>query len=550
MDPVAGNEKARKLLDVATPFLVGFLCILYLASISSHWKPDWDCAYLLTLGKSLLNGQGLTYMGQPCLNYPFIFPLVLSVFLRFFGNQFLAINIFMAMLALVSLWVIYRHFRLTCSKQYAVLISFLTGTSYLMIFYSGYILSDLPYLIFAILTLTFGHKFINGQPGRLSDGITAGLCLTAAYFTRTAGVTLIPAFLAAVLFRGAWRGRIKQLAIVALVIVIPVFAWRFRDKSLSSYYNDPVWRQLQEFVTYKDMILQSVHDSPDFRGGVVKIIKHGLVSGVFYAGQTSMTLLAKQVRVHMTDVASVPKPLLLVLAATAFAVALGWLLKITRRWDFAEFYVLFYIGMLLLWAVRYDRYLLPILPFLFHYFLIGLAWMCSRVEKIFARFSWAKRISPFALTAAVGYMTVANLIDDVAVIRSQHAEPYYDADMGHLLDAAAWIKDQTKPDARIVSVWAPIVGYFGQRWCISYPETTNNVVILKTLDKLQAQFLVVSPISTHSEELLIPMVKENSPIFRPLYQKDSTVIYEIDRPRLRDLASHTPDPPFAPVTYR
>jgi hypothetical protein len=544
VNPIAGNKNICAVLKVLSPFIPLLIVILYIASVSRHWKPEWDSAQFFCLAKSIIAGNGCSYMGHPYLKYPFGFPLLMSPLLWLFGPNFLAFNIMMAGIALLSLWVLYIHFGRLFSKEYAALIALLAGTSWLMMFFSGYIMSDMPYLLFSMLALLFTHQFLHSQLNAFRYGIAAALCLLAACFTRTAGITLIAAVVVATLLHKSCPSRLRQLLFLSLLILIPLSAWAVRNKLGSAYYKDPVWRQLQEFVTYKDLFLQERWDQPDSRISLGGAVQRSLVNGVYYAGNTSMAILSKKVDADMSQVGTLPKSLLLLLIAPALVTAIGFLLNVTRRNDADGFYVLFYLGMLVAYSGRFDRLLLPVLPFLFHYFLSGLMWLTARIQGLLIPyFPPANHLSPAILVLFCGFLVLSNLRVDFGIIRLQHHEPYYSPEMQQLMDVTQWVRQNTEQDTRIVSVNAPVVAFFAQRWCVSFPWVCDQAVILGMLQKVGAKYLIVGPQLHDEQRYLIPIVKDHPAIFQQRYSNGATLVYELENSRLQECLAESPLPP-------
>jgi 4-amino-4-deoxy-L-arabinose transferase-like glycosyltransferase len=544
VNPIADKKNVCSVLKILSPFLLLLLVILYVVSLNRHWKPEWDSAYFFTLAKSIIEGKGFSYLGHPCLKVPFGFPLLMSPLLWLFGPNFLVFNIMMTGIALLSLWALYKYFSLLFSKEYAMLITFLVGTSYLMMFYSGYIMSDTPYFLFSMLALFCTHQFLNRQSNAFRYGIAAALCLLACYFMRTIGITLIPAIAIAVILHKSFLLRLRQLAFLALLILIPISAWTIRNKMESSDYKDPVWHQLQEFVTYKDTFLQERYDRPNSQISIGNVAKRSVANSAYYAGNTSMTIVSKRIETGMSEVKALPKNLLLLLIAPALVTAFGFLLDATRRKDVYNFYVVFYLGMLIVWPAREERYLLPILPFIFHYFLTGLMALTARIQGLLTlKIPYAKYLSSVILVLFCGFLVFSNLRVDFGIIRSQHAEPYYSPEMQQLMDVTQWVQKNTEKDARIVSVNAPVVAFFAERWCVSFPWMDDHTVILRMLKKVGAKYLIVGPQLHDEQKYLMPIVKDNPSIFQLRYSKGETFVYEVENSTLQKLLSEPSLPP-------
>jgi hypothetical protein len=537
-----GKREIDSALRVFAPFLLLLLAGLYMASVNQYWKPEWDSAYFLTLAKSMFEGKGFTYLSYPCLKVPFGFPLLLCPLLWLFDSNFLALNLVMTGIALLSLWVLYKYFSGVFSKEYATVIAFLTGTSYLMIYYSGYIMSDTSYLLFSLLALLFTHGYLHGKPGAFRYGVAAALCLLACYFMRTIGIALMLGILVALIFNKSYLLRLKQLAFLALLILIPISAWVTWSRFQHPDHDDPVWH-LAEFVTSKETFMRKRYDQPDSRiNGVGDLAKRGIQNVAYYTGRASMTVFSKRIEISMSDVKTFPKSTLWLLGIPASIMALGYLLNLKRGKDACDFYVLFYLGILLSWPAREERYLLPIVPFIFHYFLSGLIWLTARMQALLVPWApYAKWFSSIILVSFCCFLGFSNLKDDFRIIRSQHTNPYYSSEIQQLMDVTQWVRQNTDKDTRIVSVNAPVVAFFGQRWCVSFPWVDDQFVILKMLEKVGAKYVIISPQLHDEQNYLIPILRDNPSIFQLRYAKAETSVFEVEEEALHGRVSGLSD---------
>ena len=77
-----------------SPALFVVIATLYIASVNQYWRPKWDSAFYIMLSKSILAGEGYSYLGYPSIKSPPGFPLLLCPIIGLWGNNFLIMNLF------------------------------------------------------------------------------------------------------------------------------------------------------------------------------------------------------------------------------------------------------------------------------------------------------------------------------------------------------------------------------------------------------------------------------------------------------------------------
>ena len=93
--------------------------IIYLYTLDNYWKPVWDSAIYISLGKSIATGNGYCYMGLPHTKYPFILPLMLSPIIKLFGLNFLLMRLLIIIFAIGSIYFTYILFKKVTDEETA-----------------------------------------------------------------------------------------------------------------------------------------------------------------------------------------------------------------------------------------------------------------------------------------------------------------------------------------------------------------------------------------------------------------------------------------------
>lgn len=337
-------ETARPL--AVEPWLVGLVTLLaglsYLASVGPGHDWGGDFAQYLLQAQNIAHGQvngptGYLYNpSDPSLGperYPPGFPLLLAPLIYAFGLSFIACKIEISLLLALCLPLLWLLFRPALKPGYRLALLLLFGFSPWLLAFKENILSDIPflgviYLYFVAVTLIYDRRAFSLAPGAL----LAGLILLATLI-RTPGLLLIPALPAYALYRRRqWPGFSLTVAAGASGLVL-----------LSRLIFAGERAYLDQFAGWQP--------------------------------QTSLTNLVdyvKELTIFWPRLDVWPESRLLLFAlATLFAVV-GLFFGGQRR-TAPEFFLLFYLPLILVWPARQGlRFLLPLLPVYLFYMLLGL----------------------------------------------------------------------------------------------------------------------------------------------------------------------------------
>jgi hypothetical protein len=514
-----------------SPLLFIALGIFYISSFSGNWKPEWDSAYYLIIARSILDGNGFSYLGYPCLKIPFGFPVLIAPVLWLSRSGYLIMNGFMLLFTGLALLMIYLCLRRLFQAYYAALLTFCTGWCSLMLTYSGYIMIDIPYVAFSFGALVFIHAYI--RRATMLNGLAAVTFILAAFFLRTVGIALIGATaLFFLLYHRPLLIRYRFVFLAAL-IVLPVVLWMLHTRSVKIEADDPVW-QLQEFVRSKDEARRFRFDDPTSAiTGPGDVLKRGAMNLVYYAGVSSSLLSGVKVNPKKENLRLLPIPTLGLLAVFASGILAGMIASITGRRTILDFYFVLYMGILLSWSAREPRYLLPVLPVLIHYFIKGGTILFQGIEKCVPV---VQRHSSSLVRWSVPIFLVAYIAlqarENVSILQQQNSTEFYSPAMQDFFAAAGWIKGNVPDSARVVSVLAPVASLYTERQCFSFPRVEDHEWILHFLDKVRGRYLLVNPSYGREERYLASLVEANPENFHQLFTRGNAVVYRIDRDRL------------------
>ncbi|MBI5240487.1 MAG: hypothetical protein HY926_08440 [Elusimicrobia bacterium] len=269
-----------------------------------------------------------TSIGNPPLvNFPPGFPLLLLPVSALWGGQPAAYQAFCALLLASLPWLLWRWLRRRLGGTEAALAALLFATSPVTLSQSGAVMSESAYTAVAVLLLAALEA---GRRG------TAGLLLLGLTQLRLAGFSLLPA----VLWRPGSRGRARALAASLLPAAGGLLAWVAWSQRSSHGVGE--FHVFSLFYAYRDLgwlhPLKVLADNVRFylgEWGGCYLPPAWSAAGAFLGAVLAALALRGAWRAWPEDRA---RPAILMLAGTA--------------------------AMHAVWPWQYDRYLIPLLPWL------------------------------------------------------------------------------------------------------------------------------------------------------------------------------------------
>jgi hypothetical protein len=152
-------------------------------------------------------------------------------------------------------------------------------------------------------------------------------------------------------------------------------------------------------------------------------------------------------------------------ALVLLLIAIGLTQALARGPTLLEWFFLSQVGLLLIYFTFADRLIVPLLPPLYAYLVGGLCWVAQRLTP----FPRSERKSERGLLVATVPLTVLMALNLSAL--PERLDPQgAQLSVGSSRDvwddyarAGQWLRDNTAPDAAIMTEMAPIIGYHSQR---------------------------------------------------------------------------------------
>ncbi len=220
------------------------LALACLASLPFLVHPWYDATYdgsmYVSLARSLLAGEGYTYLGEPFQVRPPGFPVLLVPVLAVFGTSFVAWNAYVALwgVAAVLLFFAFERPRLGAGLAGAAALALWLSPPWQTL--CNQTLSEMPATALLFATLLLDRRW--GRTGSAGRHLVLGLAIGLAAYVRTVNVLVAPAAIAARLLRprqpggpGAaerlgWRGvLLRQVLPLAAGVVLALAPWSVRN---------------------------------------------------------------------------------------------------------------------------------------------------------------------------------------------------------------------------------------------------------------------------------------------------------------------------------
>jgi hypothetical protein len=456
-----------------------------------------DDGLYITTAKAMATGQGYRIVSLPyepaATKYPPLYPLLLSLVWRV--NQDFPSNIggFVSISAIASLvfiavtWIYLVKFGY-CSARQALLITALVALNWRTAIVATRVLSETTYAALSVIGLCMAERVYREDKGRITPALL-GLALGAASLSRSSGVALLIAVFVFFVLRRRFR-----LAMIPLLLgglfVLAWIAWSYANRTTVTGVNVAYYTSYLGHLKEVVLEMQARSQSPLLITILTNIARNALSLLV-----VSIPLLCLGI-----DYGSV----VYVGFALVFVVS-GFVGDVRQGWRLLHVYVLVYLTLHLFWQpfVSYDRYLIPILPFLLLWTVREVGRMGATVRSVLTSQGGVAQkasavgvgVAILVLISVVAYTNGSSLYSSLssASFRKKFELSREDA------ESIDWIKHNTDRDDILVCARDPLYYlYTGRKALHSAPMTPgiywrqDERLVFNILDEARARYLVVT----------------------------------------------------------
>jgi hypothetical protein len=474
------------------PIIICISAILALLRFNSlQIGTSYDDAHYIILAESLSSGHGyeLINFPRPQLerSFPPGFPILLTPFAFLFPGNYSILKLFSLVLWLASIYLIYKLFSKRLSSPYLEILITLVALNPLLIGTSVTMMSESSYLFFSLLALylfdSVGHaESVTNQETKMS-GYKPDLLVAVAILTfytqliRTIGISLA----------------------ISLIIYL-LLTKRFREVGITIFIFI-VGTLLQSWIN--GSILSTGYQSQVFNASIIEKIGQVWSNVIGYSNEVLTSSLIPIFGSRFDSLlANYGLGFFLLLFNIIVLLIILWGFIYTKpKLEWMHIYFIIYIlGILAFWNPRVGsvkaRFLIPILPFLYFYFLQGINWVIQKISRQNAQFATRSLIGLGILLAIP--LLARNLQDWRNPIMNQITD---------LSVGTSWVAENAPADS-IVMVNEPVPAYvYVQRKTIGYPKDGQDLI--KYLDNQGIDYIIVSPKLQSPRSLDLDLVVQN-----------------------------------------
>ncbi|MBI1745265.1 MAG: glycosyltransferase family 39 protein [Acidobacteria bacterium] len=478
------REKAIQISRITSAVILLMLAVgLYILNLAPGVVGTYhdDGIYVVT-AKALATGQGYKIISLPeplaQTKYPILYPFLLSLIWRVFPD-FPGNLIYMkalSVIATVLFLVLAYHFLIKfgyASKNLALAAvaaaAFLPGTLY----FSGMILSDMPYALIAIAVLYLLELHDQNSDPPYQYLILAAALAGLACLTRSVGMALsLAAFLYFI-----YQRRPKQAVLFLAIVILIMGPWLLWARS----HAPQAFRSQVEiyYSSYTQWVFEYLGASP--LNKLLNVFAKNMVYSLANFGAQVFPLISylpvfPLFVLRMEILPGLPTLLCLFGLAGVGTGALMWIRKTSNKIRRLDFYLLVYVLNILIWPWPHsERFLVVIFPFAFLYmlrFMNALLKLCFFPLPEPQKQKWIH-----ALLMVVAFTSVlSNLSVDISgVIETRKygwsfdpAKPHPGIPWTEMLELFAQIRSRTPPQSVLACLDDPMTYLYTERRAISH----------------------------------------------------------------------------------
>jgi len=464
----------------------------------------------------MLEGKGYRDIykpGEPIHTlYPFGYPLLLVPVMAVFKGSYVALKMLSLLLGAGSVIVAFLLLRDDHPAPVVWSVSGLFAISPLLLEYSHWILSDVPFLFFSLLGLLLAKRSDTDSKLISPVFLACLVCIAFVYFIRPVGAALILGFLLHLFLRKKHKRGLIALAVFGMLLA----PWAVRNAKASGGegYIAP-------------MVLKDPYDATSGMIGVKDLIERVGSNAETYF----LVAFPKNVVTSHRRIWPFPRrswDMYVAGFAISALVLAGFAADFGGRMGLTHYYLIFFVGTLLVWPEVWatDRFILPVVPFLLLYFLLGGLLLFRKATAPTRRKVGLVVVTVLALGSL--HLVARGAPGNLQLIREYSGGNRfagYTADWINFYETAAYASRFTPSDA-VFMVRKPGLFYlFADRKCVAYPFTPEKDAIMAAMDEYGVSYVVVDAFAWTQTTLkyLVPALVA--------HEEDFAIVYSTGAPR-------------------
>jgi 4-amino-4-deoxy-L-arabinose transferase-like glycosyltransferase len=506
LDSVSDSKRHLYLIWV----VIAAMVIFYSVTIREGHNWNGDFAQFVHHAKNISEGkdyQEIHYIVNP-YNwvspniYPPVVPALLAPIYYLFGLNLTAMKLMMIACFATSLIVINKVYKSDLPAISLLILTIGVGFNPYFWDFKDRILSDFPYLLFSFLSLLLMQRsYVGERPvDNILIPVILGVVMYLAYGTREIGIILPLTVLAfeVIKYRRLTRSFVISTAIFSLLVFTQYNALQ------SDYYSSEVQQQLSSLETENTINWHSHFDLININ---IEHISHQAYGYLFFTRSfffwPSENFLGS-----------------LLFYCTGLFSAFGFFITLTKRITVLEIYPVGYIAVLLLFSGEPRlRYLMPILPFLFYYALIGI-----QTFRLPGNRYIGKVVLPFILISISALYTYSLSTADFDPIK-HGPKTRYSTEMFN------FISNTTLAEDTIIFLKPRILSLFTQRVSSIFPRQDDPDFLIRYLDTIEADYVISGEIDGE-KDFVKYLVEQRSQFFSEVFQNEVFTVYRYETSKI------------------
>lgn len=435
--------------------------VLYYAAISpQQFGSLHDDSIYVTTAKALATGRGYRIISLPYepaqTKYPPFHPFLLSLIWRAypeFPQNLIPMMLLTIAATLSFLAVSYRYLvkQGYASRWQAAIVVVLAVVNWRTMVMATSLYSEAVYALLSVLALHLAEEYEHRDRTRIT-GVLAGVAVGLTFLTRSVGVTLLIAMAVNFALRRQWKKALIPVAVASL-FVVGWALWCHANRTTAEGINVAYYTNYFGHINY---VISSLQDQNNMSR--VGVLLYLLSRNAFI-----FTLVSPMVVILGVDFIWAQY-----FGFASLFILAGFVRQIRSRLRLLHIYIIFYVAMnLLVPFPSYDRYLIPLIPFVLMFVVAEAARLIVLIRNELTKNGHViKQVS----AALIG---LALLISAGTVLYNHCSEIYRRVGPASLqktakpapedVEAIEWINEHTNPSDVLVCYHDPVYFLFTGR---------------------------------------------------------------------------------------
>jgi hypothetical protein len=538
--------------------VVALALLLWVPRLSGPIDLRWDAGVYYVLGTSLATGHGYRILSEPgapeALQYPPLLPAIVALHQRALGSTDAAVVGPWLRRSYAALFLSYALTALALARRYlrdglavvAVAISLLQVNT---LFMSDLLFTELPFALVSVLFALVAVDSRSASGSWISETLSFVLA-AAGFLLRTAGIALLIAWVFESMVRRQWRLTVAR----GLLALVPVVAWQAHVMRVrGSYeYAHPAYeyqRAPYQFynVSYAENVGPAGSSHPNSlhaRAGTLALrltknvcrMAQRLGEGISTSEGYWRQLLSNAQQLAFGRQVVPPILVLVPIVVLSALVIAGIGILLRRRIWLVAFILLVSIALICTtpWPDQFQRYLMPLTPFLAIAALLALLGMHDALR------AWARGRA----TRTIGEVVVAGLLllplilqiytaSAIFYVRQREGASfvpgrgatgphlfYYDRLWHGWEQAVAWVIQHSTPDAIVATPASHLCYLRSGRHSVAPPKEQDRARTLQLLESVPVSYVIVD------RGYSLPAFESDAPGWHLVQSFDGTKLYE------------------------